>query len=143
MGENQSRIEFLNYPDFLEINALIWVINSVVESKEKIVRKLIYHFVSREKILEINMKHLNHNYETDVITFDYCSARYVKGDVFICYDVVQDNAIDLSVKPTIELCRVIFHGLLHLLGFKDSNEEERLVMRGQEDKCLALLENYG
>jgi rRNA maturation RNase YbeY len=139
MGENQSRIKFINAPAFLDSEGLIAVIIDFARNSKKSVRTLVYHFVSREKIQDINIKHLRHNYETDVITFNYCTKKAIKGDVFICVEVVEENANDLKVSINSELNRVVFHGFLHLLGFNDSTDEERLIMRTQEEKCLALV----
>ena len=95
-------------------------------------------FCSDEYLLSVNREHLNHDYYTDIITFDY-TEKCVSGDLFISVDRVRDNASDLGVGFGVELKRVVAHGVLHLLGFKDKTEEESRVMRNEEDKALALI----
>ncbi len=96
-------------------------------------------FCSDDYLLEINKAHLNHDYYTDIITFDYCEEDNIAGDLFISIDRVEENASDASVTFTEELNRVVVHGVLHLLGYKDKSEEEEKLMRGKEDWALGLI----
>ncbi|MFT4833718.1 MAG: putative rRNA maturation factor [Marinoscillum sp.] len=101
---------------------------------------LNYIFCSDEYLLSINKQYLNHDYYTDIITFDNSSQEsLISADIFVSIDRVQDNA--KSNKDTInhELHRVMIHGLLHLLGFKDKSIDEQTIMREKEDACLSLL----
>lgn len=86
----------------------------------------------------MNKEHLQHDYETDIITFDYSSENLVSGDLFISLDRVIDNAKTHQVKRQDELHRVMIHGVLHLAGYKDKNPEDQAEMRSQEDYCLSL-----
>lgn len=95
-------------------------------------------FCSDEYLLEMNRRHLNHDYYTDIITFDYTNED-VSGDLFISVDRVSDNAKDVGVPFVVELNRVVAHGVLHLLGFKDKTEDESAQMRKEEDKALKLI----
>ncbi|MFM7757606.1 MAG: rRNA maturation RNase YbeY [Crocinitomicaceae bacterium] len=93
-------------------------------------------FCSDDYLLEINKKYLNHDYYTDVITFDYSDNQIVNGDLFISIDRVLDNANSLQVVAKEELMRVVYHGVLHLVGYKDETEEEKTVMTGKENVYL-------
>ncbi len=96
-------------------------------------------FCSDEYLLEMNRSHLNHDYYTDIITFDYCVETNISGDLFISVDRVLDNADDLSLSFELELKRVIVHGVLHLNGLKDKSDEDAADMRSAENEMLALL----
>lgn len=93
-------------------------------------------FCSDDYLLEINKKYLNHDYYTDVITFDYSDNQRVSGDLFISIDRVLDNAKSLQVVAKEELIRVVYHGVLHLVGYKDKTEEEKKVMTSKENEYL-------
>lgn len=90
-------------------------------------------------LLEQNKLYLNHDYYTDIITFDYSEGSIISGDLLISIDRVYDNASIYNVSRETELNRVIVHGLLHLLGYKDESEEELILMRKKEDYYLSLL----
>lgn len=94
-----------------------------------------YVFCSDEELLEINREHLNHNYYTDIITFDLSEkgTGALVSDIYISVDRVRDNAVDHKVSFRSELHRVIFHGILHLLGHRDKSEREEEEMREMED----------
>ncbi len=97
-----------------------------------------YMFVNDEKILEVNRTYLNHDYYTDIITFDYCEDKVLHGDLVISLDTVRSNA-DLFNRPyEDELYRVIIHGILHLCGINDKGPGEREIMEAAENKALAL-----
>jgi rRNA maturation RNase YbeY len=95
-------------------------------------------FCSDAYILEMNRSHLNHDYYTDIITFDYCEGDLVSGDLFISLDTVLSNSIELGTSFTDEIHRVCVHGLLHLLGFKDKTDDDEKEMRRQEDIMLSI-----
>lgn len=99
---------------------------------------LVYRFCADEEILNANRKFLNHDYYTDIITFDYSIGERVGGDVLISLDSVRTNATNLETDYIEELLRVIVHGLLHLCGFKDKTPEERQTMEAEENKALDL-----
>jgi probable rRNA maturation factor len=95
-------------------------------------------FTSNEHIKRINRDYLNHNYFTDVISFDYTEKDEISGDIFISVEEVEKNAKFYNADPDEELRRVMIHGLTHLLGFADGNEEERAIMRKKENEALHL-----
>lgn len=95
-------------------------------------------FCSDEHLLVMNREHLDHDYYTDIITFDYTVGPVVSGDLFISVDRVADNADDLDVTFIDELNRVCVHGLLHLCGYKDKSADDEKLMRAKEDEMLGL-----
>lgn len=96
-------------------------------------------FCSDDYLLKLNREHLNHDYYTDIITFDYVEDNLIYGDLFISVDRVKENAASYSVSFQDEFSRVIIHGILHLCGFPDKTEEEAKVMRENENTALRLL----
>ncbi|MDC1105697.1 rRNA maturation RNase YbeY [Prolixibacteraceae bacterium] len=119
--------------DFLET-----FIARLIISKDKEVGEISYIFCSDEYLLKINIDYLQHDYYTDIITFDYVEDNLISGDVFLSIDRVEDNAQVLSVDFESEFARVLSHGILHLIGFKDKTDEEAAEMRKEEDKAIAL-----
>lgn len=95
-------------------------------------------FCSDNYILDVNMKYLQHDYFTDIITFDYCEKDVLSGDLFISIDSVRENAAFYKTEFNDELNRVIVHGLLHLIGYDDHTDEDVKVMRSKEDYYLSL-----
>ena len=87
-------------------------------------------------LLELNQKHLDHDYYTDIITFDYCKENVISGDLFISVDRVRENSDTFQTDFKVELNRVMIHGVLHLCGYKDKTEEEERLMRFLENKYL-------
>jgi rRNA maturation RNase YbeY len=96
-------------------------------------------FTSNNYLLSINKQYLNHHYNTDVITFEYNEDILISGDIFVSVEQVSMNAENYENSFEQELNRVVIHGVLHLLGFKDSSAEEIKEMREEEDKALKLL----
>ena len=96
-------------------------------------------FCSDEYLLDMNRTHLDHDYYTDIITFDYTDNQIVSGDLFISIDRVRDNATDFNVSFDHELHRVIIHGVLHLCGYKDKSDDEEKLMRTKENNALSLI----
>lgn len=101
-----------------------------------------YMFVNDEKILEVNRTYLNHDYYTDIITFDYCEDKVLHGDLVISLDTVRSNAELFNRPYEDELYRVIIHGILHLCGINDKGPGEREIMEAAENKALALRNNF-
>ena len=115
-----------------------WV-RAVAESYGKRVGEVAYVFCNDEKILEVNRQFLQHDYFTDIITFDYTEGQRIGGDLFISLDTVRSNA-ELFGRPyDEELHRVVIHGILHLCGINDKGPGERELMEAAENKALALL----
>jgi len=96
-------------------------------------------FCSDDYLLNINKQYLNHDYYTDIITFDLSESKKgpVSAELYISYDRVKDNARQMKATTTKELHRVVFHGVLHLLGYKDKSAKDQMEMRKMEDKLLA------
>lgn len=99
-------------------------------------------FCSDNYILDVNMQYLQHDYFTDIITFDYCEGKVLSGDLFISIDSVRENASFFGTEFKDELNRVIVHGLLHLIGYDDHSEEDIKVMRSKEDYYLSFRNNF-
>lgn len=115
-------------------------LEGVAAAHEKKVGNLNYLFCDDKCILETNLKFLNHDYYTDIITFDYSYKNRVSGDIFISLETVKSNAEKFSENYQRELLRVIVHGLLHLCGINDKAPGEREIMEREEDKALIAYE---
>jgi probable rRNA maturation factor len=113
-------------------------INLWIDSQEAKCGKLSFIFTSNKHLKLINQEYLNHNYFTDVISFDYSDGELISGDIFISIDQVKINAEAYNTEEEEELRRVMVHGVNHLLGYGDGNEEERLTMRQMENDALHL-----
>ena len=114
-----------------------WV-KAVAASYGKKVGEIAYIFVDDEEILRVNREYLQHDYYTDIITFDYTEGDTISGDLFISLDTVRTNAEQYGKPYDEELHRVIIHGILHLCGINDKGPGEREIMEAAEDKALAL-----
>ena len=114
-----------------------WV-KAVAASYGKKVGEIAYIFVDDEEILRVNRAYLQHDYYTDIITFDYTEGNTISGDLFISLDTVRTNAEQFDKPYEEELHRVIIHGILHLCGINDKGPGEREIMEAAEDKALAM-----
>jgi probable rRNA maturation factor len=115
----------------------IWL-KQVVVKFGYITGDLSYIFCSDEYLKDINLQYLKHDYYTDIVTFDYCEQGIISGDMFISIDRVVENSQLFNCEPDLEFLRVIVHGLLHLLGNKDSSDYEKGAMRRIENECLFM-----
>lgn len=115
-----------------------WIAD-VAAAHNRIVGPIVYIFCNDEKILEVNRQFLQHDYYTDVITFDYSRGRMISGDIFISLDTVETNARMVGATYDRELLRVIIHGVLHLCGINDKGPGEREIMEQHEDAALSML----
>ncbi len=113
-------------------------ITAVIRKYHKVPGDISIIFCSDPFLLDINQRYLNHDYFTDIITFNYNQNHLVSGDIFISTDSVMDNARDRGIEFKTELNRVIIHGVLHLIGFNDKSAEDKELMRKEEDNCLIL-----
>lgn len=113
-------------------------IAQVAQSHNRIARSLTYIFCDDPKIIEVNREFLEHDYFTDIITFDNCTGSLLRGDMFISLDTVRSNAMLVGATYDRELLRVIIHGVLHLCGINDKAPGEREIMEAHEDAALAL-----
>ena len=124
-----------NLKDKLKVKA--WI-KAVIEKEGSKQGTISYVFCSDEKILEVNKQFLNHDFYTDIITFDYVEDEKINGDIYISVDRVEDNANQFEASFEDELHRVIIHGVLHLLGYKDHNPKDEKLMRSKENEAIAL-----
>lgn len=113
-------------------------ISRVILSENKKEGDINYVFCDDEYILEINKQYLDHDYYTDIISFDYSVGNELHGDVFVSIERVKENAADFDVAFDEELKRVIIHGILHYVGYKDKSEDEELLMRQKENEKIAM-----
>ena len=105
----------------------------------KKVDELAYLFCDDQKILEVNRQYLQHDFFTDIITFDYSEGDAIAGDIFISLETVRSNSQKYHTPYEEELHRVIIHGVLHLCGLQDKSRREQIAMREAEEKALNLL----
>jgi rRNA maturation RNase YbeY len=115
----------------------LWI-KSVVEKEKHTLGTINYVFCDDAELLEINLKHLNHNTFTDIITFDYTEGVKINSDIFISINRVEENAKKFKVSFEEELHRVIIHGVLHLCGYKDKSKSDTELMRKKENWALNL-----
>ncbi len=111
----------------------------VAKSHNRILGTVTYIFCNDEKILQVNREFLNHDYFTDIITFDDTTGRLLRGDIYISVDTVDSNSRQMNLPFDRELHRVIVHGILHLCGINDKEPGEREIMEAHEDAALDLL----
>lgn len=117
-------------------------LSSVAADYDKYIGDLTYIFCSDTRILEVNREFLQHDYYTDVITFDYSCFPMIAGDIFISLDTVSSNALQEGTDFTDELHRIIVHGLLHLTGQGDKTPATKAEMTDKENKALQKLNNF-
>lgn len=115
-------------------------IEQVAKNHDRVLGPLTYVFCNDEKIIGVNREFLQHDYYTDIITFDYSRSRMVSGDMFISLDTVASNAAMVGCDYERELMRVVVHGVLHLCGINDKGPGEREIMEAHEDEALRLLD---
>ncbi|WP_084274373.1 rRNA maturation RNase YbeY [Crocinitomix catalasitica] len=141
----ETNIDFnfidVEIPDFNSEFFCLWL-SGIATNHGKQIGELTYVFCTDEYLLDMNKSYLNHDYYTDIITFNYNEENSLSGDLFISYDRVVDNAKDLGFSVDDELSRVIVHGLLHLIGFDDKTDEDQERMTEEENKSLALRKSF-
>lgn len=130
--------EGVKQPNIKKRETTAWL-TAVAASYGKKIGEVAYMFCSDEKILEVNNQYLQHDYYTDIITFDYSEGDTISGDIFISVDTVRSNAEQYNTSYEEEIRRIIIHGILHLCGINDKSEQERKNMTDCENKALAML----
>ncbi len=110
----------------------------VLEEEDRELGEVSYIFCDDEYLYDINVKYLKHNTLTDIISFDYSLGKVVSGDIYISIERVRENAGDRAIEFVDELHRIMVHGLLHYVGYKDKSESEKKAMRKKEDYYLSL-----
>ena len=131
-------IEYIELSEIPDVNPefLFSWYTDIVSVYSKHLGEVTVIFCSDEYLLNMNREHLDHDYYTDIITFDYSEGDTVSGDLFISVDRVRDNAMNIGVSFQDEVHRVCIHGVLHLCGLKDKTDEEELAMRVAENLAL-------
>lgn len=129
----------VDFPQELPLETIQEWIERVAADHDRVVGSLNYIFCNDEKILEVNRQYLQHDYFTDIITFDNSRRKQINGDMFISLDTVASNAELVGQPYQRELRRVIIHGVLHLCGINDKGPGEREIMEQHENAALALL----
>lgn len=125
---------FENIEEFLLPNRVEEWIEQLISTEEKKTGNINYIFCDDGYLLKVNQDFLNHDYYTDVITFDYVKGKTISGDIFISITRIKENAITLSDNDfERELIRVLAHGVLHLCGYKDKSEGDQKIMRAKEN----------
>lgn len=125
-----------NLPESVDTDYTKWL-EDIILSEEKKIGDINYIFCDDEYLLKINQDYLQHDYYTDIITFDYVKGKTISGEIFVSLQRISDNASTLSKNYEEELRRVLAHGILHLSGYKDKTEDEEQLMRRKEDFYLA------
>lgn len=138
MSQVTLMAEHVEMPQFNQEKLSHWI-EDVARTHNKVVGKLTYVFCDDEYILATNRQFLQHDYYTDIITFDYSTRQRISGDMVISLDTVRSNAEQLGVNYDDELLRVIVHGVLHLCGINDKGPGEREIMEQHENEALAIL----
>ena len=126
----------IRMPDIKKRPTTAWI-RSVAAIYGKKVGDVNYIFCNDERILEVNREYLQHDYYTDIITFDYTEGNTISGDLFISLDTVKTNSEQFATEYDEELHRTIIHGILHLCGINDKGPGEREIMEDAENKALA------
>lgn len=134
--------EDVPFPQLKKRRTSNWI-KDVIIYEEKRVGDISFIFCSDNYLLDVNKKYLDHDYFTDIITFDYVEDGQINGDIFISIDRVTENSKDFNTTLDNELHRILVHGILHLLGYKDKIEKDKIIMTEKEDYYLKVLLDSG
>jgi probable rRNA maturation factor len=132
--------EDVDVPTLLDQKKITKGLKIIAKNHNSKIENLNYIFCSDEYLLDINKTYLEHDYYTDIITFPYQQGSIVEGDIFISVDRVADNATIEKVDTVNEFYRVISHGLLHLLGYKDKSDDDQKKMSAAEDQSISIIQ---
>lgn len=130
-----------SHPDFLFLNTVRiqeWL-NTTLLAENFNLGRLSYTFLNDNELHSMNVKFLNHDTLTDVITFDYNQGNIIIGEIYMSIDRIRENAKDKNIDFSDEFHRIIIHGLLHLMGYKDKTTKDKMEMTSKEDYYLSLL----
>ena len=131
----------IKMPKIKKRNVSAWI-KKVAELHGKKVGDLSYLFCSDDHILEVNREYLQHDYYTDIITFDYTEEDVISGDMVISVDTIATNAEKFNTSFESDFFRVVIHGVLHLCGINDKGPGEREIMEKHEDEALEVAKNF-
>lgn len=132
--------ENVDFPVIKKRDTANWI-KAVAKKYDRQVGEISYLFCDDKKILEINRQYLQHDFYTDIITFDYTDNKTIAGDITISLDTVRSNSQQYQTEYAEELNRVIIHGILHLCGLDDHTDSDKKAMREAENTALLLLKN--
>ena len=121
----------------MEEDLTLWL-NSIVEEEGYIVEELEYNFVDTETMLLLNQEYLNHDTDTDIITFDYTESKRIRAEAYISCDALKKNAKIFTQTIENETLRLLSHALFHCLGYNDKTNEQKKLMRSKEENCIIL-----
>lgn len=139
MREITFNAERISLPEINQDKVRKWL-EAIAQRHDKIIGEINYLFTDDDGILKINREFLQHDYYTDIITFDYSKRRVISGDIYISLDTVRSNAESMGETYDRELHRVIIHGVLHLVGINDKGPGEREIMENFENEALEMLQ---
>ena len=125
------------HPIKIKKNYIKSKIRDLITNESKNLGNISLIFCSDKYLYDINVKYLNHQFYTDIITFDYVENDLISGDLFISLDRIKENAKNLNEEFIVELTRVVFHGVLHLVGYDDKEEADKKIMRKKEELYLS------
>ena len=114
----------------------LWLLD-VINKEEKAIKEVSFSFCNDKELLKVNQEFLSHDNLTDIITFDYTDSSGIIGEILISTERVKDNALDFDQPFDVELRRVMVHGTLHLCGYKDKSDDEKILMTKKEDFYLS------
>ena len=131
-------IKFLNIPDNFDTKKLSVSLSEYIQIKGYDIKKLQYNFVSKQALLKMNKKYLNHKTNTDIITFNYSSNNKLEAEFFVSSWAINKSAKEYRQTTENEMLRVIIHGVLHCMGYNDGSNAEIANMRKMEDKFISM-----
>lgn len=114
----------------------LWLLD-VIDKEEKAIKEISFNFCNDKELLKVNQEFLSHDNLTDIITFDYSDSSGIIGEILISTERVKDNALDFDQPFDVELRRVMVHGILHLCGYKDKSDDDKILMTKKEDFYLS------
>jgi len=114
----------------------LWLLD-VINKEEKAIKEISFNFCNDKELLKVNQEFLSHDNLTDIITFDYSDSSGIIGEILISTERVKDNALDFDQPFDVELRRIMVHGILHLCGYKDKSDDEKILMTKKEDFYLS------
>lgn len=122
-------------------NQIRELVKQIAKDHQYTIKHIDYNFVGDEELLEINRQSLDHDFYTDIISFDYTEGDVIEGEIYISIDRVKDNAKQFKEKFHVELLRVLFHGVLHYVGYKDKTPKQKKIMREKEQHYITVFNN--